>query len=309
MEALLKGGRDSRSGRLITGMRKQRARSEVERRIAFVAGNQHGVITYEQLLAAGLSPPGITRRVQARRLHRIHPGVYAVGHAGLSQEGVWMAAVLACGHGAVLSHRSAAEHWGMLKPAGGVPHVSIPGRAGRRRRPGITIHRPSALLTSQTTSRANIPVTNPTRTLIDLRRANRGEFRRALRQAEYDRLPFDDLGQDGTRSELESMFQRLCRRHRLPTPEVNARLGPYHADFLFRAQRLVVETDSWRAHGGRVAYREDRERDLWLKLNHYEVVRFTYEQVRDEPARVAAALRELLRRRGWPPGTGAGGRG
>jgi very-short-patch-repair endonuclease len=281
-------------------MRKQRARSEVERLIAFVAGNQHGVITFEQLLAAGLSPPAITRRVQAGRLHRIHQRVYAVGHAGLSLPGVWMAAVLACGPGAVLSHRSAAELWRMLKPARGVPHVSIPSRAGRRRRPGITVHRPSTLLTSQTTAKAKIPVTRPTRTLQDLRRTAPAQvYRSALRQAEYDRLPLEDLGQDGTRSELEAMFLRLCRRHRLPAPEVNAKVGPWHADFLFRPQRLVVETDGWRAHGGRVVYHEDRERDLWLKLNSFEVVRFTYEQVRDEPARVAAALRELLRRRGW----------
>ena len=277
-------------------MRKKRAPSEVERRIALVAGNQHGAITIEQLLFAGLSPGAVPRRVETCRLHSVHRGVYAVGHKRLSKEGRWMAAVLACGTGAVLSHRSAAEHWGMLKATAGTVHVSVPSRAGRRRRRGITVHRSSSL-TSQTTSRANIPVTKPTRTLLDLRRTESPDtYRAALRQAEFDRLPID-LATDGTRSQAEAMFLALVRRHRLPLPEVNARLGRYTVDFLWRSERLVVEVDSWGAHGGRVAYAEDRERDLWLKFNGFEVVRFTYERVRDEPAAVAAAVRALLSRR------------
>ena len=211
-----------------------------------------------------------------------------------------MAAVLACGPGAVLSHRSAAELWQILKPVAGPAHVTVPTNAGRRRRAGIAVHRSGALLTSQTTTKAGIPVTKPTRTLTDLRATvEPKEYRRALRQAEFLRLPID-LPTDGTRSEQEADLLAICRRHRIPRPEVNARLGPYTVDFLWRAERLVAEADSWSAHGGRVAYREDRERDLWLKLRGFEVVRFTNEQIAREPAMVAAALRGLLRTRVAP---------
>jgi len=273
----------------------KRAIHAIERRIALVAGNQHGVITLAQLVEIGLSPRAISHRVAAGRLHRIHRGVYAVGHASLSREGTWIAAVLACGDGAVLSHRSAAMHWGMLRPSDGPTHVTVPTGSGRHKRSGITVHRSSTLLTSQTTIWGRIPVTKPTRTLADLRRTvpTKG-YRRALRQAEFLRLPID-TPTDRTRSKQEADFLALCRRHRIPPPEVNRKLGPYTVDFLWRAERLVVEADSWSAHGGRLAYHEDRERDLWLKLRGFEVVRFTHEQITCEPAVVAAALRKLLR--------------
>lgn len=108
-----------------------------------------------------------------------------------------------------------------------------------------------------------------------------------------------DLGQqdmeaDLTRSELERRFLRLCRRHRLPRPEVNARVGPFVVDFLWRSQRLVVETDGYRFHRGRLAFESDRARDVELKLLGHAVVRFTHRQLVDEPSRVARTLRMLL---------------
>ena len=97
-----------------------------------------------------------------------------------------------------------------------------------------------------------------------------------------------------TRSELERRFLRLCRRHRLPTPEVNVRIGPFIVDFLWRDRALIVETDGYRFHRGRSAFEGDRARDVELKLRGYEVVRFTYRQVVDEAAGVARTLRALL---------------
>ena len=264
--------------------------------IARIAARQHGVITTAQLLAVGLSATTITAWVKAGRLHRIHRGVYAVGHPGLSLPGTWMAAVLACGEGAVLSHRSAAYLWKLLKPVQGPVHITVPTHAGRAQRKGLVIHR-ATLLTSQTTAKANIPVTSPERTLTDLRRTVRPhEYRRALRQAEFERLPLE-LPTDGTRSELESLFLKLIKRHRLPEPEVNARLGPFLIDCLWRSERLAVELDGYAAHSGQAAFEDDRERDLWLTLHAYEVVRFTHEQLTREPAAVVAAVRELLERR------------
>ena len=261
-----------------------------------VAGTQHGLITTEQLVEIGLSRATITAWVKAGRLHRIHRGVYAVGHPGLSLPGSWMAAVLACGEGATLSHRSAAYLWKMLTPIPGPVHITVPPTGGRAQRTGLVVHR-ATLLTSQTTAKANIPITSPSRTLTDLRRiVPAHEYRRALRQAEFERLPLE-LPTDGTRSELESLFLKLLKRHRLPEPEVNARLGPFLIDCLWRRERLAVELDGYAAHSGSQAFEDDRERDLWLTLNGYEVVRFTYEQLTREPAAVVAAVRELLERR------------
>jgi predicted transcriptional regulator of viral defense system len=200
-----------------------------DRQIASVAARQHGVALLAQLVAAGVTQRAVARRVKSGHLHRAHRGVYAVGHTRLSKEGRWMAAVLAYGDDATLSHRSAAELWGLLPHRNGAVDVTVPGAGGRRRRQGIRLHR-SLLLTPAVTSRRNgIPVTNPARTLADLRRvATRDELGRATRQAEVKGLPIGDLGTgiDLTRSELERLFLRLCPRHRIPPPAVNVRFGP-----------------------------------------------------------------------------------
>jgi len=205
-----------------------------------------------------------------------------------------MAAVLAGGPGTVLSHVSAAYLWRMLDPKPGPIHITVPTPGGRARRKGLVVHR-ATLLPGQTMHRARIPVTRPERTLSDLRRAvTSHEYRQALRQAEFDGCDLGELETDHTRSELESLFLKLCRRHRLPEPEVNARLGPFLIDFLWRTERLAVELDGYAAHSGSVSFEEDRRRDVWLTMNGYRVVRFTYERIAREPAGVAAAVRALL---------------
>jgi very-short-patch-repair endonuclease len=278
-------------------MREESAKSERDARVARLGARQHGVVSVTQLIAAGVDRNGVTRRVGAGRLHRIHQGVYAVGHVGLSREGRWMAAVLACGPGAVLSHRAAAALWRMIAYTPQQADVTVPGANGRKRRTGIRLHRSITLLPSHCTIRNAIPVTKPARTLDDLRRvSSAAEYAAALREAEYLRLPIGEQpAADRTRSELERRFLRLCRRHRLPSPEVNVKVGRVAVDFVWRDRRLVVETDGWRAHGGRLAFEEDRARDVDLKLQGYEVLRFTHRQVTQEPSAVASTLRALLR--------------
>jgi very-short-patch-repair endonuclease len=146
------------------------------------------------------------------------------------------------------------------------------------------------------TIRWSIPVTNPSRTLQDLRRLlPQPQFRAALQKAEYLGLPIEaEHEPDHTRSELERRFLALCRRHRIRTPEVNARIGPFTVDFLWSRSRLIVEVDGYRSHGSRAAFERDRERDLELKLRGYEVLRFTWLQLAERGAEVAAALRQLL---------------
>jgi very-short-patch-repair endonuclease len=261
---------------------------------ARIGAAQHGVVTLSQLNQAGMDKSGVTRRVAAGRLHRIHRGVYAVGHAGLSNEGRWMAAVLACGPGAVLSHRAAAEHWALLDPTRGIIDVTVPGSGGRAKRPGLRLHR-SYLLGSSTTRRDRIAVTTPGRTLADLRRCVPAPiYRRARRQAEFRGLDLEGIDTDGTRSEPESIFLRLCRRHHLPEPEVNVRIGRFTVDFLWRHERLVVEVDGWAAHRGRQAFEDDHQRDLELGALSLRVLRFTDQQIQRDPAAVATAVRTKL---------------
>jgi len=241
--------------------------ANADRLVAKIAGRQHGVVSIAQLHASGLSDDAVLGRVRTGRLHRIRRGVYAVGHPGLSPHGRWMAAALTYGEGAAVSHRSAAELWGLLKLSDGPIHISVPGDAGRARRSGLRLHRRAALPPAAITRRHGIPVTKPAQTIVDLRGAvPPRELRRAIRQANVLGLPIgSEASRDRTRSDLERDFLRLCKRHRLPTPEVNVRSGPHLVDFFWRERRLVVETDGFRYHRGRQAFEDDRSRDLDLR--------------------------------------------
>jgi very-short-patch-repair endonuclease len=227
-----------------------------------------------------------------------------------------MAAVLACGEGAVLSHHSAAALWDLLRPIDGAIHVSVPTTSGLKKRSGIHLHRclslspsrepsPSPSLPSEggrgrrllTTYRHRIPVTTIQRTIDDLttsRMLPPHLLRRAKRQAEHKGHHLDGLESDRTRSDLEAAFLDLYGRHRIPAPEVNVKLGRWEVDFLWRKQRLVVEADFFAYHRGSVAFEDDYARDLDLRSAGFTVLRFNDTQLEWEPARVAAVLREAL---------------
>jgi very-short-patch-repair endonuclease len=230
-----------------------------------------------------------------------------------------MAAILACGRsdspqpphsvlgrwGVALSHRSAAVLWRLLDPRDEPVAVSVPSRAGRKQRRGIRVHRCPTLLSASVTSRHGIPVTTPARTIADLRRIASAtaqpsaipawELRRAIRQAEVLGLPTGaEALIECTRSDLELAFLELCRRHRLPEPELNVWIGKHQVDFLWRDERLVVETDSYRYHRGRSAFENDHARDLALRALGYGVMRFSDRQVNEEPETVVSALRKAL---------------
>ena len=215
-----------------------------------------------------------------------------------------MAAVLACGPGAVVSHRSAASLWRLLPERPGAEvDISVPGAGGKKKRRGIRIHRRVALTPENVTRHRGIPVTNPACTIIDLRAvATPAETRQAIRQAAVLGLSIGPAGRDGsptpdgTRSELEYRFLRLCKQHRLPTPEVNVRIGSLLVDFVWPDRKLVVETDGYRYHRGRQAFEDDRARDLRLRSQGYEVIRLTYEQVTKQPEATAGVLRKVLSR-------------
>jgi hypothetical protein len=280
-------------------------------RIGRFARDQHGIVTTRQLVAAGLSTAAISKRVRSGKLYRVHQGVYSVGHDGLSEPERWMAAVLACGPGALISHGTAAVHWGLLRPLEGPIDVTVPTQNGRKARRTIRIHRCQSLvqspfptsgsekrLATPGTIHKGIPVTTVARTLEDLKRSELRPslVRRAIRQAEFLRLPLGEIETDGTRSDLELDFLRLWHRHRLPTPEVNVPIGHLTVDFLWRDERLVVETDSYVTHGGSIAFDDDRTRDLELRRRGYRVHRFSERQLEREPAAVAEdVVREVGR--------------
>jgi very-short-patch-repair endonuclease len=293
-------------------MRHEGDKRGPDARIARIAANQHGVLTTEQLRAVCLSSSGIRRRAATGRLHPVHRGVYAVGHRNLSTEGRWMAAVLACGAGAVLSHQSAGELWGIRRRARrppeavrpgepGAAHVTVPITRGKRARDGIVIHRSSTLTDSDCTRRDGIPVTKAARTLADLQAVlSPPELAAARREAEFLRLPIGEPPSvDRARTDLEAVFLSLCRRHRLPMPAVNAGVDRYEVDFLWPNVQLIVEVDGWESHRTRSAFEEDRARDARLAVLGYEVMRFTWRQIRDDRAGVARMIRSLLRARSY----------
>ena len=288
------------------------------------ARTRHGVVTTAELGAFGLSPAAVARRAAEGRLFRKHRGVYSVGRPDLTPAGHRMAAVLACGPGAVLSHRSSAAQHGLLSDGRATQDVTIPGRRGRPRR-GIRVHCTTTLTAADTTTVDAIPCTSVARTLIELGDNEPPRLvERAIDQAEvlgvFDLAAIEDVlrrvgprrgpgvlrrllaelgGPSLTDRELEELFLALVRDAGLPDPAVNAWITgdgwAYKADFLWRAERLVVETDSRAFHSSRRAFEHDRLRDQRLTLAGYTVVRFTWRQVARDGARVAATIAGLLR--------------
>ena len=289
--------------------------------IARIAFRQHGVVTLEQLRAAGLANGAIELRVRHGRLHRLYRGVYAVGHTRLSQEGRWLAAVLALGDGAVLSHVSAAALWGIRHSSSANVHVTVPTAGGRRQRRGIVVHRSTSLGAADLHEEQGIAVTSVSRTLLDLAgmlaptRLERA-IERSLALRIFDLRAVEAViaanpRRPGagtleqiihtihdepslTRRELEAIMLDLCDTHRIERPQVNVLVDGLEVDFLWRAQRLIVETDGRADHGTPTAFHRDRERDERLTVLGYRVVRLTYRRVVRHPAAVATTLRTLL---------------
>lgn len=267
--------------------------AEFDKRIARIAAHQHGLVTRGQLRDAGLRRGAIQTRVRAGRLHRLHRGVYAVGHVAPNDRQRFLAAVLACGNGAALSHQSAAYLWGFLKPVPGPVHVTSPSRAGKAQRQEVVLHR-SPSVAEETMRREDIPVTVPRRTIEDLARTLPPHLvRRAQRQAEFAGYRLG-LHSDRTRSDLERDFLRFLRGQRFPVPAVNFRIGKHVVDFVWRPQMVVVETDFFSYHRGSVAFDDDHQRDLDLRRLGYTVRRYTGTQLNRQAAAIAAELRQLL---------------
>jgi very-short-patch-repair endonuclease len=297
--------------------------------VAQLARRQIGVVTAAQLRACGLSRAAIAARAKDGRLQRLHRGVYAVAHRSLPPEAFWLAAVLACGPQAALSHRSAATAWELRHDGSRSFDVTSP-RAGGKAKSGITAHR-SNLDRADVTTHRGVPITTPARTLLDLAEVvPRAQLDRALEEAFRCRLTHRAAleatlaranGRRGVKplqAALDSMhplaprtksaFERralaLIAQHDLPRPLVNVHVAGLEVDLFWPAHKLVVELDSLEFHFTRPAFERDRRKDAILGRAGYAVQRFTWRQLDDE---FLATLAELLSRRAAPAAAAAPG--
>lgn len=282
---------------------------------AEIATRQHGRITTAQLHECGIGKSGIERGVAAGRLHRLHVGVYALGHLAPGREEDWHAAVLACGDAAVLSHRCAAAAWGIRDGVGSCVDVTVPPTSARRR-PGIAVHR-GELLDIERDAWSGIPITSAARTMVDLAHFLRDPddiewavremqfrrlFERGLLEISNQRRPnatltrvLDELAPTGSRLEV-AFLSKVIRRHGLPLPQCQKRVEGFRVDFLWPQERLIVEIDG-AAHDQPAMRKADAIRDNILHLAGYLVLRYRWAEVHRHHERTAAQIRVALMNR------------
>lgn len=288
-----------------------------QREVARLAGEQRGVLTSRQLGTLGYSRDAISVEVAIGRLHRVHREVYSVGHPALSRHGQCLAAVLAGGDQAVLSHRSAAWLWGLT--ARWVLPVEITAPSPRAHRSAIQVHSAKSLAPDDRRSTEGIPATSVARTLLDFAATDptylataldRCERRGILDLIEIDSLIVRSRGFRGvarlrealeihrtpafTRSGLERRFLALVKRAGLPRPEMNLFVDGYELDAYWPDASFAVELDTYDYHGGHSEFEHDRIRQEDLKLAGIEMTRITGVRLEREPAAVAQRLRRLL---------------
>jgi very-short-patch-repair endonuclease len=260
----------------------------------------------------------IAHRLATGRLHRLHRGVYLVGHPVPPPFALETAALLCCGDRAVLSHGSAAALWG-FGARGSMIDVTISGRE-RRNLAGVRVHCVRVLSMTEVRRRQALPLTSPARTLLDLaEERSLDELEQAVAEARRSSLVRDgeleaqvkrSPGRHGVkplrallkreggpafiRSEAERRLLALIRRARLPPPRCNALVAGHEVDFLWPTRKLVVEFDSWEFHRGRDAFEKDRRRDADLLLAGYHVLRITWRRLVEEPEAVIAQIATAL---------------
>lgn len=296
------------------------------RAILQMAGNQHGIVSRRQLIDAGFAPRMIEERVATGRLTPVFPGVYGLSSENTSRKGMWLAATMSCGLGVVLSHRSARQLWNIGPDFSLVELLSPSMRTGKVTSyldKKLIVHQTRSLPDGHVTRIEGIPVTTVSRTLIDLaavstRREVSAAFNEADRMGLLDLPEMVDLialsrGRQGvehlrtlvkgrdprnrrTRSELESIFLRLCRDHGLPMPLVNVDVLGFEVDCFWPDVRFVVELDGLAFHSSGAEIEQDRRRDARLQGAGYLVLRLTYRDVTESPQACAATVTTHLRR-------------
>jgi putative AbiEi antitoxin of type IV toxin-antitoxin system len=289
--------------------------------LAKLAASQYGVVTQRQLAELGYSEGAIAKAEFSGRLHRIHRGVYAVGHPGLSRTGHYLAAVFACGEGALISHGSAAWLWGLSPKYLRQPDVTTPARGHNRTE--IRRHHSTILEDADRATCQGVPLTGVARTLLDVsatlsNRRTEGIVEKAELCGLLDLGALDDLlersGRHAGRKRLraaleiyrdpamsrartERLFIALVKRAGLPRPAVNYFIAGHEIDAYWERERFAVELDGFETHRTRAAFERDPVRIEDLKLAGIDAIRITARRLEQEPDRVAARLGTLLRRR------------
>jgi very-short-patch-repair endonuclease len=283
--------------------------------IAELAGRSHGVVARRALLEVGIGAEQIRRRLQRGSLIRVHRGVYRVGHTAPVIEATFMAAVMACGDGALLSDRAAGFLWGLLK--GDAPAPEVLARS-ERRVPGIAVRRARPFFVEDASICRGVPVTTVARTLVDLARwltepvlaqaCHQGLVRfqiapdsvesvlsrlpnargaRTLRRVLHGDVPV-------SLSRLEREFLNVLREERLPLPRTNRLTGSYRVDCRWPSEHLTVELDSYTFHGSHHAWDQDRHREREAYARGDQFRRYTWKDVLGRSGLMLRELRALL---------------
>jgi very-short-patch-repair endonuclease len=290
---------------------------EVEKVVARLATGAHGVVSRRELLAADLSERQINGRVERGVLIVEFPGVYRVGHRAPNIEARYVAALKACGEGAVLSGLAAAWLYGLVGGRAPRPEVTTP---KNRRVKGVLTHRSLRLDPRETTIWKRIPVTTVPRTIVDLpsllsfddltKAVHEADVRHGTRPehiesvlARYPNAPGAATlraiaGGDAPTllSELEKRFRALLEKHRLPVPDTNRKRGAHYVDCRSPELRLTIELDSYRFHRSRHAWEQDHQRERSARARGDDFRRYTWRHIVEEPADTVTELRTLLRR-------------
>lgn len=285
-----------------------------------LAKQQHGVVSRRQLERLGYSEDAIWKAASSGRLHQVQHCVYAVGHTALTGQGRCLAAVLSCGDGGLLSHRSAAWHWGLTTQLRSPLEVTA--ASPRRIRAPVRVHSAGALTGEDKDSLEGIPITAVPRTLLDFAAIeprylawvlDRAESRGLLDFIAIDSLLSRSVGFRGvgrlreglrahrtlafTRSGLERKFLELVRKAGLPRPSTNLFVAGYELDAYWPTERFAVELDTYDYHGGRASFEQDRLRQEDLKLAGIEMTRITGARMDREPEAISNRLERLLAQR------------
>jgi very-short-patch-repair endonuclease len=298
------------------------ATREIDRAMSELAQRQHGVVARRQLLQLGMRRGAIARRLERGQLHEVLRGVYVFGPRRIGRRGRWMAAILAGGEGAVLSHRSAARLWALMPPGSGAIEVTHPTKRSIERK-GVIGHQ-IELADDEWLVEDEIPTTSPFRTIFDLAAVvTKRELERAWHEAEVrglrDRVSLPMLlerypGHRGsrrlralleadepvgfTRNDFEEAFVAFVDEYRLRRPRMNGTLALrgrfFEIDALWEDERVAVELDSRSVHGTNKNFESDKHRDRVLLAEGWRTVRVTWRQLKEEPDEVAADLRKAL---------------